>query len=79
MRETANSYKRQRIFFYGGMFLLGIIITPSYPIHLVQTMNTVHVFRMILKVLVLLFCVVKTVDYYKAYKRYAGGILHQAQ
>jgi hypothetical protein len=78
MKETANSYKRQRIF-YGGIFLLGIIITPLYLIHLVQTMNTVHVFRMILKVLVLAFCVVKTVDCYKAYKRYAGGILHQAQ
>ena len=78
MKETANSYKRQLIF-YGGMFLLGIIIVPLYLIHLVQTMNTVHVFRMILKVLVLSFCVVKTVYYYKAYKRYAGGILHQAQ
>lgn len=71
MKGTATLYKRQKVF-YGGMFLLGIIIAPLYLIRLVQTMDTLPVFRLMVKLLALLFCVVKTVDYYKEYRKHAA-------
>jgi cobalamin biosynthesis protein CobD/CbiB len=71
MKGTAASYKRQQVF-YGGMFLLGIIVALLYLIHLIQTMDTLPVFRMMVKVLMLLLCVLKTVDYYKEYRKHAA-------
>jgi polyferredoxin len=71
MTKVFWSHERKKVL-YGGMFLLGVVLCIGLVYQFVQTGGNMPFIRVALRLLTLLFLVVKTFDFYKGYKIHSG-------